>query len=388
MSWEKGQSGALAWLADLKRRYWGLVRPQIESAKLTIDEAVRCFPDFIAGTLGIRVVSQTGPIDHPAGDPFEFDSSNTMGLFDDRGAQPTIIVTGKNEESRRFTIAHELAHKLRQDTGLQTRIAKTTEREVEALGAEILMPTVHVRNVFSETFGEPIEVSAEDFRLKQLFSCAGKIVPQKLPPRELLMRASLLAADAIWFGGTRYFISARERFKVSLAAMARRFRELGLIRLPANSESLGIEIPTLFISYNHDDVEHARKLQRHLAPLAHNAHLRIVSDMNLKASQSWQFELDKMVESASIGVCLLSDAYFDSEACRREYTRLLQRRSAEQAHVVGVLLSDCMWDVTPFKDIQILPQDESNDLLQIVEWPNREAAWHSVAKAIHRLLRA
>ena len=72
----------------------------------------------------------------------------------------------------------------------------------------------------------------------------------------------------------------------------------------------------------------------------------------------WEEELLKHFNEADIVLCLVSSNFISSDYCYDvEMQGALKRQKAGQTRVIPILLKECDWKNTPFKDLQILPRN-------------------------------
>ena len=70
---------------------------------------------------------------------------------------------------------------------------------------------------------------------------------------------------------------------------------------------------SVFISYSHADRKWLERLQVHLRPLIRDSIADIWDDTRIKPGDSWQLEIRKALESASVAVLLISADFLASE---------------------------------------------------------------------------
>jgi hypothetical protein len=126
---------------------------------------------------------------------------------------------------------------------------------------------------------------------------------------------------------------------------------LGLILSPLKSPSPGVTPSAgprpirVFISYSHQDA-------RYLAPdslLGYLAGLRregfvFWHDERIGVSAAWDEVIKEEVRQADVALCLVSQAFLNSEYCQSvEVTAFLERAKAEGLIIVPIILSPCDW---------------------------------------------
>ena len=162
------------------------------------------------------------------------------GIIDKHGKQ--IIISQKFPlPSRRYTLAHELGHLVLHPGRVYHRDRPlhggeyldcrrpVVEREADLFGAEFLMPTKLLTDVFNRCFGGRIFGSdADDNTCYCLSLASGKrITPQDFRLMSVSDRAKIVAGVSNF--GPTFFRSLIDRFSVSKTAMAIQLKDVGLV---------------------------------------------------------------------------------------------------------------------------------------------------------------
>lgn len=139
----------------------------------------------------------------------------------------------------------------------------------------------------------------------------------------------------------------------------------------------------VFCCYAREDQEMLVQLTKHLAPLERRGQITIWSDTNLNAGVEWEKELHQHLNSADIILLLISPDFMASDYCySTEMGRAIQRHDEGSAVVIPILLRPSLWQDAPFAKLQIVPTGTK----PITDWPNRDGAFHDVAKHINRVV--
>lgn len=111
--------------------------------------------------------------------------------------------------------------------------------------------------------------------------------------------------------------------------------------------------PTVFLSYSHEDKRWLEDLRTMLSPLVRSGIVDVWWDGAIKPSQEWRKEIDNALATARIGVLLVSPNFLASDFIAKEELPYLIK-AAEQRGVtlIWVLLSPCLFEHTPLKEIQ------------------------------------
>ncbi|MEM8523731.1 MAG: toll/interleukin-1 receptor domain-containing protein [Bacteroidota bacterium] len=105
---------------------------------------------------------------------------------------------------------------------------------------------------------------------------------------------------------------------------------------------------TIFIAYSSKDEQYLNELRVHLEPLKL---YEIVDDIwfdgKIIAGQSWEEEIRKQLDTASIILLMLSPDFLFSDYCRNEMSHALERHSKEEATVIPIIARPCSWKLNP-----------------------------------------
>lgn len=137
----------------------------------------------------------------------------------------------------------------------------------------------------------------------------------------------------------------------------------------------------VFISYAHKDEALLGELSAQLKILERNGLIAHWHDRKIVPGEEWDHRIKSELESADIILLLVSHDFINSDYCWGvEVERAIARHQAGTACVIPIILRDCLWQDAPFAKIQGLPKD----MLPVVDWPSRDAAFADVARGIKR----
>ncbi|MCE7922801.1 MAG: TIR domain-containing protein [Haliscomenobacteraceae bacterium CHB4] len=168
------------------------------------------------------------------------------------------------------------------------------------------------------------------------------------------------------------------------------FEELSIVRLlgdyftaeKINRDAYGQMIsgqPRIFISYAHKNEAFKDEFREMVAPMEKSGKWNVWDDRWLLPGDNWNREILRHLEEAHVAVLLLTPAFFASDYIYdEEMRRAVERHRRGEMMLIGVLVSDCMFEETPLRDIQIVPKDA----LPVERHPNRSQIWKSVANKI------
>src|SRR6185369_11872234 len=102
--------------------------------------------------------------------------------------------------------------------------------------------------------------------------------------------------------------------------------------------------PTVFISYSHKDKAWKDRLLPHLGISQKAGLLEIWDDRQIGSGSNWRSEIREAIDTAAIGILLISADFLDSDFIHdEEIPRLLERRSKNGMHLFPVLIRACDW---------------------------------------------
>jgi hypothetical protein len=101
----------------------------------------------------------------------------------------------------------------------------------------------------------------------------------------------------------------------------------------------------VFISYSHKDVEWLGKVKMFLRPLEDRGLLRIWDDTNLRPGSQWLDEIKFSLESAQVGVLLITQNFLTSEfISQKEFPVLLEKAKDRGCLIFWIAVSTSTWD--------------------------------------------
>lgn len=153
-------------------------------------------------------------------------------------------------------------------------------------------------------------------------------------------------------------------------------------KIPAKNILEGIaydDKPRVFISYSHKNEEFKNEFRAMINPIEREGHWKVWDDRWLLPGDYWNKEIIKHLNEANVIVLLLTKEFFNSTFIYDiELARAIQRHETGEALIIGIIISDCMWEETPLSKIQILPKDG----MPIDRHPHRNEVWKTVANKI------
>jgi len=153
-------------------------------------------------------------------------------------------------------------------------------------------------------------------------------------------------------------------------------------KIPARNILEGISYkdePRIFISYSHQNEDLKNEFRKMISPLEREGKWSVWDDRWLLPGDNWNKEIIKHLNEANIIVLMLTPDFFSSNFIYDiELTRAIQRHETGQALLIGIVVSDCLWEDTPLSKIQLLPKDGT----PVERHTHRNEVWKSVANKI------
>lgn len=118
-------------------------------------------------------------------------------------------------------------------------------------------------------------------------------------------------------------------------------------------EHTGVRV---FFSYSHDDKVYRDRIHKHLGVLEHQNFIECWWDGEIEPGAAWHEEIVARLNSADLIVILVSASFLASEFCHiEEMNRALVRHDCGEARIIPVLVRSCLWDSSPLRKLQFLP---------------------------------
>jgi len=116
----------------------------------------------------------------------------------------------------------------------------------------------------------------------------------------------------------------------------------------------------IFISYAHEDASWREEFERMLAPAWERGLIGVWSDESVTAGEDWSRNIHRALETARIGLLLVTDHFLRSEFITRvELTKLLTAAKKGGVSIRWVPVSACLYQYTDLKGIQACWDPES-----------------------------
>jgi TIR domain len=96
----------------------------------------------------------------------------------------------------------------------------------------------------------------------------------------------------------------------------------------------------VFVSYAHADVKYVYTLKKYLCLLIRRGFLRLWTDREIKASESWDRVIDEQIRSCQIILFLISADFMDSNyIMKTEMKAAVQRYKEGNARIIQIYLT-------------------------------------------------
>jgi len=140
----------------------------------------------------------------------------------------------------------------------------------------------------------------------------------------------------------------------------------------------------VFISYSHKDTAWLEKVKMFLRPLEDQGFLRIWDDTNIRPGSQWLDEIKLSLESAQVGVLLITQNFLTSEfIVQKEFPVLLEKAKNRGCLIFWIAVSTSTWDDSelsrfqaandPNQPLDTLTEPEQNRILKSIYSRMKEA---------------
>lgn len=139
----------------------------------------------------------------------------------------------------------------------------------------------------------------------------------------------------------------------------------------------------VFYSYAHEDEAHRRQLGTALAPLRRAGLIEDWHDRLIVPGSDWNAQIEARTATADLYLVLLSPDFLDSDyGLGVEMEQAFSRVKRGEARLVPVLLRPCLWELSAFSALQMLPRDAR----PLTTWPNADEPLLGIAQAVRELV--
>jgi hypothetical protein len=116
--------------------------------------------------------------------------------------------------------------------------------------------------------------------------------------------------------------------------------------------------PRIFLSYAHEDRHEKDALMAQLAPLERQSLISTWSDEKIGPGEEWLKAIDRALDSAAVGVLLVSASFLDSDFILSKEVPKLLARHANDTELYPIIIKPCAWRAIDWlKRLQVRPLD-------------------------------
>jgi len=139
----------------------------------------------------------------------------------------------------------------------------------------------------------------------------------------------------------------------------------------------------IFFSYAHADREYLDEFKNYIKIFERNGLVEHWDDNELIVGEKWDNTIKDKIYSADIIIFLLSASSLASDYIYNNELKIaFELNEIDEAYVIPIIVKDCLWDMTEFKDFQILPIDGK----AVNSWRLREEAWTATARGLKKAI--
>lgn len=146
--------------------------------------------------------------------------------------------------------------------------------------------------------------------------------------------------------------------------------------------------PKIFISYSHKDKEWKDRLVEHLNVLVKADFFDLwVDSEEIEAGDLWREKIDEGLNTASIGIFLISRHFLTSDPIKEiEVAKLMERHKREGLRIIPVIVSPCAWNEVPWINVFHAFNGENGHELSRLSDPELDELLKRLAIKINDLL--
>lgn len=150
----------------------------------------------------------------------------------------------------------------------------------------------------------------------------------------------------------------------------------------------------VFLSYSHTDSNLLDRLRMHLSPLRRMKNIESWSDQVLLPGDPWDEVIKENLSQADIIILLLTADFIASDYIWEvELREALRKWLAEEVRLIPILLQPLDYgalrldaQLTKLLDTEMLPKDDSQQLIPVTLWDNPEEAFAKIAQRVREAI--
>ena len=140
---------------------------------------------------------------------------------------------------------------------------------------------------------------------------------------------------------------------------------------------------SIFISYAHADEDIKKELDKQLTPLKRSGKIETWNDRELVAGQEWDEVIITELNKSDVILLLISADFIASQYIwDKELATAMKRHEEGTAHVIPIIIKNCLWQEMPFAKLQALPKNAK----PVAAYDLAEDAYTEIAVAINKLV--
>jgi hypothetical protein len=141
----------------------------------------------------------------------------------------------------------------------------------------------------------------------------------------------------------------------------------------------------IFFSYAHEDEALMNEVRRQLVVEERNGRIIKWHDRLIPPGATWRRHIDQRLERAAIILVFVSPHFIESKYCYEvEGQAALRLHQSGKARLVPVILRPCLWQRSPFGELQALPRNGR----PLSRWEDRDEACLDVAVGVMSIVDA
>lgn len=139
----------------------------------------------------------------------------------------------------------------------------------------------------------------------------------------------------------------------------------------------------IFFSYAHKDRAYLDEFKEYIKIFERNGLVERWDDNELIVGEKWDNTIKDKIYSADIIIFLLSSTSLASDYIYNNELKIaFELNEMDEAYVIPIIIKDCLWNMTEFKEFQILPIDGK----AVNSWERKEEAWTSIARGLKKAI--
>lgn len=141
----------------------------------------------------------------------------------------------------------------------------------------------------------------------------------------------------------------------------------------------------VFIAYSRKDRELLEELKSHLIVLRKTKNLNIWYDGLIESGSEWEKEVLGQMYNSDVILLLISQYFISSDYCyEKEMKDAIKLHKEKKVKLIPIILRECLWEDTPFSELQVLPKDGKP--VNSIGWETFERPYYLIAKELKQVI--